>query len=121
MNDRVQVIMQEITFVVNGTSHLLSFVNVPNLERILYSEHYTRVHPAFVWAALALANLMRSSNSAGQAYGQQPGRGPQGLTVALALFSEAKSAMEIGWADASYAYAALVSLPLILTPPPLSC
>ena len=54
--------MQEITFVVSGTSHLLSFINVPNLERILYSEQYTRVHPAFVWAALALANLMRSSN-----------------------------------------------------------
>ena len=52
---------------------------------------------------------MRWIRSSTQTYGQQPGRGPQGLTVALALFSEAKSAMEIGWADASYAYAALVS------------
>lgn len=36
------------------------------------------------------------------------GRGQQGLGIAMALFAEAKSALEIAWADASYAYGALI-------------
>lgn len=42
------------------------------------------------------------------------GRGQQGLNIAMALFAEAKSALEIAWADASYAYGALVRLPFSL-------
>jgi hypothetical protein len=45
----VPVIMQEMVFVVNGTGHYLSFINVENLERVLCSEQFrTRVHPGFV-------------------------------------------------------------------------
>lgn len=49
LGGRVSIIMQEIHFVVNGTGHYLSFINVENLERVLCSEQFTmRVHPGFV-------------------------------------------------------------------------
>ncbi|KAF6765530.1 hypothetical protein DFP72DRAFT_204488 [Ephemerocybe angulata] len=95
----VQVIVSEVAFVVEGTGHYLSFINVDFLEKQLWQDQYRSIHPGFIWAALALANLMRSSSV---------GRGQQGLQIALALFHEAKTALDIAWADATYAYAALI-------------
>ncbi|KAJ3518048.1 hypothetical protein NMY22_g13832 [Coprinellus aureogranulatus] len=100
MTNRVPVILQELHFVVNGTGHYLSFINLDNMHRILYSDQTaTRLHPGFIWAVLALANLMRSSTY---------GHGQPGLANAMALFAEAKSALDIAWADPSYAYGALI-------------
>jgi hypothetical protein len=85
---------------VEGTGHYLSFIDVTSLEKQLWHEQYrARIHPGFIWACLAMARLMRSSSvEDGQA----------GLQIALALFQEAKNALEIAWADPTYAYAALV-------------
>ncbi|KAJ2924764.1 hypothetical protein H1R20_g12322, partial [Candolleomyces eurysporus] len=96
----VPMIVHEIRIAVEGTGHYLSFINVDTLEKQLWHEQYrARIHPGFIWACLAMARLMRSSSMED---------GHAGLQMALNLFQEAKRALDIAWADPTYAYAALI-------------
>jgi len=71
----------------------------------LYSEERLHIQPAFIYAVLALARLMRSSKLEG---------GSVGLSHALDLVNQAhaayKDAIELHWLDVTLVEAALVRL-----------
>ncbi|TFK16655.1 hypothetical protein FA15DRAFT_741029 [Coprinopsis marcescibilis] len=101
----IPTIIQEIRFLIDGTGHMLSFINVENLEKRLWQEeHRATVHPAFIYAALALARLMRSSNFGGES---------GGLNMALSYRNEAVRAMRES-KDQRYVDLTLVEAALIL-------
>ncbi|EAU90780.2 hypothetical protein CC1G_09257 [Coprinopsis cinerea okayama7 len=77
----IPTIVEEMKFLIDGTGHMLSFINIDNLaKRLWQEEHRTSIHPAFIYAALALAKLMKSSTI---------GENASGLNTAMTYRSEA--------------------------------
>ncbi|KAF8993841.1 hypothetical protein BDQ17DRAFT_1311941 [Cyathus striatus] len=97
-------IVTNIQFLIDNTAPLLYFINVDFLSTRLSNEtERLQIQPAFIFAALALAQLMRSSSTE---------QGPQGVRRAIQLRNQAeiayRDAVQHGWLDASLAEAALI-------------
>ncbi|KAJ7048334.1 hypothetical protein C8F01DRAFT_1192069 [Mycena amicta] len=79
-------IISDLTFVFGDTGYWLSFLNLPSLLQMLWSaEDRAKLPPAFVLAALALAELMRSSEME---------RGAAGRARAAGLRQSAQAALD---------------------------
>ncbi|KDR67042.1 hypothetical protein GALMADRAFT_1133694 [Galerina marginata CBS 339.88] len=97
-------IAAELTFLVNNTGHLLSFINLNFLIRRLFGDNERlRIQPSFILSILAMAKLMKSSALEG---------GGNGLRAAMMLATDAHSAFDdalrFNWVDATLAEAALI-------------
>ncbi|KAJ6517296.1 hypothetical protein C8R47DRAFT_1086911 [Mycena vitilis] len=100
-------IVADLTYLFSDTGHWLCFLNVPFFLDMLWSpEERLKIQPAFVLAGLAMAELMRSSDSE---------RGAAGRLRASWLRDNAQNALTIAmsggngdWIDASLAEAALI-------------
>ncbi|KAF9524627.1 hypothetical protein CPB83DRAFT_797695 [Crepidotus variabilis] len=100
----LDIIFDEITFLVRNTGHLLNFVNLDYIMRRIYSEEQRlKIQPAFIYAVLAMAKLMKSSKL---------DEGSGGLSQAMELVNQAhaayKDAIELRWFDVTLAEAALI-------------
>ncbi|KAH6883720.1 hypothetical protein BKA70DRAFT_1125789 [Coprinopsis sp. MPI-PUGE-AT-0042] len=101
-NPGIAVIIQEIEFLIEGTAHMLAFIPLAHLSKRLWSDaHRLTVHPAFIYSALALARLMRSSN-----------RGDDNRRAAMAYRSDAVRLIEESqhhrWIDLGLVEGALI-------------
>ncbi|TFK44027.1 hypothetical protein BDQ12DRAFT_717221 [Crucibulum laeve] len=102
---KLETVVNNITFLIDNTGHLLSFINVDFLVKRLWDDEARhRIQPSFILAGLALAQLMKSSCLE---------EGPKGgLSRAMALKNEAQAAFResytSGWIDATLAEAALI-------------
>jgi hypothetical protein len=89
---------------VHNTGNSLSFINLDYVGKRLYSEDRIQMQPAFIYAVLALAKLLRSSKLE---------TGSAGLSHALEFVHQAhtayKDAIDLRWLDATLAEAAFVS------------
>ncbi|KAF9552718.1 hypothetical protein CPC08DRAFT_714372 [Agrocybe pediades] len=97
-------ITAELTFLVNNTGHLLSFINLNFLIKQLFRDDLRlRIQPSFILAALAMAKLMKSSCVEG---------GAQGLRDSMVLAEDAhkafSEALAFNWVDATLVEAALI-------------
>ncbi|KAJ7217481.1 hypothetical protein C8J57DRAFT_1095861 [Mycena rebaudengoi] len=94
------------TYTFSDTSLSLSFLNVPFfLERLWSSTLYLTIQPAFVLAALALATLVKSSET---------GQGASGRRQAEWLRGQAEETLEQTWRDGLWLDASLAEAALIL-------
>ncbi|KAF7343742.1 Zn(2)-C6 fungal-type domain-containing protein [Mycena sanguinolenta] len=97
----------DLSYLFSDTGHWLCFLNLPFFLDMLWNpEERLKIQPAFVLAGLAMAELMRSSDSE---------RGASGRTRAAWLRDNAQTALTIAmsggngdWIDASLAEAALI-------------
>jgi len=89
---------------VQNAANVLFFINLDYVMKRLYSEERLHIQPAFIYAVLALAKLLRSSKIE---------TGSAGLSHALELVHQAhaayKDAIDLHWLDATLAEAAFVS------------
>ncbi|KAJ7694383.1 hypothetical protein B0H17DRAFT_1057522 [Mycena rosella] len=100
-------IVADLTYLFSDTGHWLCFLNLSFFLDMLWSaEERLKIQPAFILAGLAMAELMRSSNSE---------RGANGRSRAAWLRDNAQTALQIAmsggnddWIDASLAEAALI-------------
>ncbi|KAK7046350.1 Zn(2)-C6 fungal-type domain-containing protein [Favolaschia claudopus] len=100
-------VVADLSYLFSDTGHWLSFLNLPFFLDMLWNpEERLKIQPAFVLAGLAMAELMRSSDSE---------RGAAGRARASWLRDNAQTALTIAmsggngdWIDASLAEAALI-------------
>ncbi|KAJ7107996.1 hypothetical protein C8R43DRAFT_1044435 [Mycena crocata] len=100
-------IVADLTYLFSDTGHWLCFLNLSFfLDMLWNAEERLKIQPAFILAGLAMAELMRSSESE---------RGSAGRTRATWLRDNAQTALNIAmsggngaWIDASLAEAALI-------------
>ncbi|KAJ7121672.1 hypothetical protein C8R44DRAFT_786662 [Mycena epipterygia] len=100
-------IVADLTYLFSDTGHWLCFLNLSFfLDKLWHAEERLKIQPAFILAGLAMAELMRSSESE---------RGAAGRSRAAWLRDHAQSALHIAmsggngdWIDASLAEAALI-------------
>ncbi|KAL0957013.1 hypothetical protein HGRIS_003114 [Hohenbuehelia grisea] len=100
----VQDIADSLTFLINGTGHWLSFLNIDFFTATLFDpEERLRIQPSFVLSAMALATLMKSSELE---------EGHVGRDRALWLRNSAQASLEKAWnsewIDAQLAEASLI-------------
>ncbi|KAF8189550.1 hypothetical protein K438DRAFT_2019010 [Mycena galopus ATCC 62051] len=100
-------VVADLSYLFSDTGHWLCFLNLSFFLNMLWNpEERLKIQPAFVLAGLAMAELMRSSDSE---------RGAAGRTRAAWLRDNAQAALTIAmsggngdWIDASLAEAALI-------------
>jgi len=90
------------------SSYWLSFINAPRLLcRLRGRDSRGTVQPSFVWATLALATFLRSSDAPGE-------RGAEGRAHALRMRDEAQAALEASlaarWVDDGLVQASWVNI-----------
>lgn len=96
----------------HNTTHQLSFVNIDFLAAGLYDDiERVKVQPAFILAALALAQLMRSSTT---------DQGRLGMAKAMELRTQAQNALEEAH-QAKLHHADLAKAQFVSVIPPCSC
>ena len=89
---------------VNNTGHFLAFLNINFLvKRLLRDDERSRIQPAFIFACLALAKLMKSSTMEGSSLGLQ-----QAMILGGDAHAAFRDAVNLQWIDATLAEAALV-------------
>ncbi|KAJ7760838.1 hypothetical protein DFH07DRAFT_883807 [Mycena maculata] len=100
-------IVSDLTYLFSDTGHWLCFLNLSFfLDMLWNAEERLKIQPAFILAGLAMAELMRSSESE---------RGVNGRSRAAWLRDNAQTALRVAmsggngdWIDASLAEAALI-------------
>ncbi|KAJ6540138.1 hypothetical protein DFH09DRAFT_1175587 [Mycena vulgaris] len=100
-------IVADLRYLFSDTGHWLCFLNLEFFVNMLWNpEERLKIQPAFILAGLAMAELMRSSDSE---------RGARGRARAAWLRDHAQTALQIAmsggdgaWIDASLAEAALI-------------
>ncbi|EPQ56860.1 hypothetical protein GLOTRDRAFT_137358 [Gloeophyllum trabeum ATCC 11539] len=100
----VKAINEDLAFLFNTTNLLLAFINVPNFLRALNDPtERERTQPALVYAALAVATLLKSSEVELGASGRQ-----RALWFRQAAQAALESSWTSQWVDSGLAAAALL-------------